>query len=183
MKSYVHHLLIAMIVIGAVPLGLVLAHGEPEIVVEPTIVAAGGTITVKGTEMENGEKFVITLQGAQGSIPLGEATAAGEPDASFVVTFTIPETIVPSSYTVRAATEDGGIATADLTVTAPTTKASAGPATVPAMATADSHILDRTKPAVEIVVVLVVIALSGISGFTLVRRQPQIEIKKHLDNG
>lgn len=171
MKSYTLWGWIAVVMFVIASLSVARAHGVPEIVIEPAVVAAGGTITVTGSEMENGEKFTITLEGSQGSTPLGEATATGEPEAGFVVTFAISETTAPGLYTVRAATDDGGTATADLTITAPTTQASAGPAMAPAMPSAEAHVLDRTKSFGQIVLVLAVIALSTVGGFVLVRRQ------------
>jgi hypothetical protein len=161
--------LTVLLLLVLTPLGIVLAHGVPVIAVDPTVVAAGGTITVTGSAMEDGVKYTLTLEGTKGSIPLGEATAKGDPEAGFVVKFTIPDQTALGSYTVRAVTEDGDVATADLTVTAASAQASAGPA-MAAMATAEPHVLDRTKPASEILVVIAVIVLSGVGGFVLVRR-------------
>jgi hypothetical protein len=71
---------------------------------------------------------------------------------------------------VQAATEEGETATADLTVTAPTAEASAGPATVQEPS-GEPHLIDRTKPLGQIVVVGVLIALSVAAGFALLRSQ------------
>jgi hypothetical protein len=48
--------------IALLPLASALAHGEPVISVQPSIVAAGGEITVTGSEMEPGETFTISLE-------------------------------------------------------------------------------------------------------------------------
>ncbi len=172
MRSYVRYglSLIALLLLGLAPLGTALGHGEPKITADPTVVAAGGTITVTGSEMEDGLKYTLTLEGVKGSIPLGEATAKGDPEAGFVVQYTIPDETAAGSYTVRAVTEDGDVATADLTVTAPSAEASAGPA-MAAMPTAELHELDRSKPASEVLIVMVLIVLSGAGGFVLVRRR------------
>jgi hypothetical protein len=176
MKHYIRHSLsfIALLLLALAPLGIALAHGEPEIAVDPTVVAAGSTITITGSSMEDGNTYTMTLEGVKGSIPLGVATAKGEGEAAgFVVQYTVPDSTTPSSYTVRAVTPDGDVATADLTVTAASTQASAGPATgaMAPMASAEPHVLDRTKPVGEIIGVVAVIALSSIGGFVLVRRR------------
>ncbi|MCQ3972059.1 MAG: hypothetical protein DPW09_01290 [Anaerolineae bacterium] len=163
-----------MIVLAALALmlpGVALAHGEPVIAVDPAVVAAGGVITITGTEMEPGEVFVLTLEGPTGSVSLGEATVTGEgEEGGFAATLTIPAEIGPGSYTVRAATEEGEAATADLTITAPTAEASAGPATMQEPS-GEPHILDRTKPISQLIVVVVLIALSAAGGFLLIRSQ------------
>ncbi len=69
--------LFVFVVLALAPLGIALAHGNPVIAVQPDVVAAGGQITVTGTEMEPGEEFAITLEGPGISIPLGKATATG----------------------------------------------------------------------------------------------------------
>ena len=140
------------------------------IAVEPTVVAAGGQIIVTGAEMEPGEKFAITLEGPAGSIPLGEAAVTGEgEEGGLVATFTIPSDTAPGSYIVRAATEEGEAAVADLTVTASSEAASAGPA-VMQEPTGELHELDRTKPVVEAVAIVVASAVSLVLGFWLLRR-------------
>lgn len=146
-----------------------LAHGEPVIAVEPPVVAAGGQITVTGSEMEPGEVFVISLEGAAGAIPLGEATVTGEgEEGGFTATFTVPADTVPGSYVVSAAAEDGDTTLADLTVTAPSEQASAGPATV-REATGELHDLERPRSAAQVVAVVAAIALSSVAGLVLVR--------------
>lgn len=169
MRVYVLRSLIIVAALVLAPVSIALAHGEPVIAVEPGVVPAGGTITVTGSEMEPGEVFVLTLEGPTGSIPLGEATATGEGgEGGFVTKFVIPANVAPGSYTVRAATEEGEAAVADLTVTAPSAEASAGPATVQ-QATGEPHVLDRGKPMGQVAGVVLLIALSAVLGFVLVR--------------
>ncbi len=154
-----------------VPVGTALAHGKPVIGVQPNLVAAGGQITVTGTEMEADEEFTITLESMRGSISLGEVTVTGEgEEGGFTATFTIPADTAPGSYTVRATTGQGEAAVADLTVTAPSSEASAGPATVQE-ATGELHQLNRTKPTDQVMGVVVLIALSSVIGFVLVRNR------------
>jgi len=169
MKALLVRVLIVFIGLALAPVGAVFAHGEPVIAVEPAVVAAGGQITVNGTEMESGEAFVITLEGLTGSLPLGEAIPTGEgEEGGFVVQFSLPVDVVPGSYTVRAAAEEGEAAVADLTVTAPSEQASAGPATV-REPTGELHQIDRNKPVDQIVAVIALIVMSSIAGLFLVR--------------
>ena len=171
MKTYVTFVrsLIVLMALALAPVGIALAHGQPVIAVQPAVVAAGGQITVTGTEMEPGEVFAITLEGMSGAILLGEATVTGEgEEGGFTVTFTVPVNTAPGSYTVRAATEEGESAEADLTVTAPSAEASAGPA-MAQEPTGEQHLLDRSKPIGQIAAVVVIIALSAAAGFVLVR--------------
>src|SRR3989304_1557076 len=94
------------------------AHGEPVIVVNPAIAAAGTSITVTGTEMEPGEVFRLFLESASTSTELGEATAEGEgEEGDFVLTISLPSDLPAGSYTLRAPSEEWGNAVADLTVT------------------------------------------------------------------
>lgn len=119
-----------LLAIALLPLGTALAHSKPTIRVEPAIVAAGGTLTVIGKDMEAGAEFTITLDRSGRSIKLGLATAKGEPDeAGFTASFTVPADTTPGSYVVRAQS-DKVSALADLTVTAPAAQATAGPATM-----------------------------------------------------
>jgi hypothetical protein len=173
MKSILVRSLIAIFAFALVGVGAALAHGEPVIAVQPTIVAAGGQINVIGTEMEPDEVFTLTLEGPRDSVPLGKATATAQGDeGGFSATFTIPADTPPGSYTVRATTEDGGTATADLTITAASTTASAGPAMMQE-ASGEPHVLDRTKPVGQIIGVIVAALLSGGLGLWLVRGRTQ----------
>jgi hypothetical protein len=163
--------LIVLVALALAPVGIALAHGQPVIAVQPAVVAAGGQITITGMEMEPGEVFAITLERLSTSAPLGEAVVTGEGEdanAGFTATFTIPADTTPSSYTVRAATEEGESAETDLTVTAPSAEASAGPA-MAQEPTGEQHLLDRSKPIGQIAAVVVVIALSAAAGFVLIR--------------
>lgn len=96
---------------------IALAHGEPVIAPNTGVIAAGNQIMITGSGMEAGEEFTITLEGVSGSTPLGNATATAEgEDAGFTASFTVPELVKPGTYTLKAVTDDGDGATADLTV-------------------------------------------------------------------
>ena len=159
----------ALLVIVPVGVGIALAHGTPTIAVEPTIAAAGSPISVTGSDIEAGESFTITLDGMAGSTVLGEVTATGEGTAGgFIVTYTVPADTAPGSYTVRAIAVDGDATTADLTITAITDKANAGPAMAQDPSAAP-HVIDRSKPAAELAAVFILAVLTGGLGLWLAR--------------
>lgn len=171
MNPRLFFILIIAAALVALPNAAALAHGEPVIVVEPSVVAAGGQIMVTGSEMEIGETFAISLEGTAGSTALGEAEAIEDGEAGgFEMEFMIPVDAVPGSYLVRATAEDGDSTTADLEITAPSSEASSAPAEM-VEPSGEQHILDRTKSPGEIAGVVLVIALSAVGGFVLVRRK------------
>ena len=150
------------------PAGVVVADGQPIITVQPVIASAGSLLMVKGSEMEPGEVFAISLEGIAGSILLGNATVTGAgEEGGFEVTFTIPENTPPGTYAVRAATGQGENTEADLTVTAPSAQASAGPATI-LETSGEPHQIERSKPFVLVMVVSAVALVSGLVGLWLV---------------
>lgn len=150
-----------------------LAHGTPVIAVQPTVVAAGGQITVTGSAIEVGESFTLTLDGISGTTTLGKVTAATEgQEGGFTATYTVPSDEKPGNYTVQAIAEDGDATTTDLTITAPTSAASAGPAMVQE-ASAAPHVIDRAKPLAEDAGIIIVALVSGLLGLWLVRPRGQ----------
>jgi hypothetical protein len=162
---------LAAAILAVNPIGAAFAHGEPVIRVDPPVVAAGGSITVTGTEMEPGEVFDLALESAAISISLGQAAVEGEgEEGGFVVTLTLPGDLAPGSYRLRASTEEGESAVADLTVTAASSEASAGPATVQE-ASAEPHVLERRKPAGQVAAVALLAAASVLLGLWLIRRR------------
>lgn len=162
---------ITILAILLVPAGIVQAHGEPVITVEPLVAGAGSQITVRGSEMEPGEVFVVTLEGIGGSISLGDATVTGEgEEGGFEVVFTVPEDTPPGSYAVRAETDQGEKAEAELTITAPTSQASASPAVVQE-ASGELHQVDRSKPLGQVIGAAAIALLAGLVGVWLVLRR------------
>ncbi len=168
MKKQLLSILILFIAL-VLPAGLVLAHGGPKIIVEPTIVPAGGEITISGSEMEEGELFVITLEGMTDSILLGEADVIEEGgEGGFTVTFIVPSDTPPGAYTVRAATDEE-TALVEITITPPTSEASDKPATL-REPSGELHDLDRSKPTIQVIGVVITVLVSLGLGFWLVRR-------------
>lgn len=150
-----------------VSVGAVLAHGEPIITVEPAVAAAGGQITITGADMEDGEAFKITLESAAGVFELGEATAAQDGDeAGFAVTFTLPTDLTAGSYLVRAATNEGETATADLTISASSEQMN----DQPMEASVEPLSLDRPRSAGLVISVVLASLISASLGLWLIRR-------------
>jgi len=171
-------LLLALLALALLPAGTALAHNQPTIRVEPSIVAVGGKLTVIGIDMSADLEFAITLERVGKSILLGSATATAPTggEGGFTEAFVVPVNTPPGSYTVRAQTQSGKIsATADLTVTKampsasmtpmasatpvasemPAAMASAMPAPVAAMpgameASAEEHDVPRQRSGVEL---------------------------------
>lgn len=166
MKNILSISLLITLVLAFIPYGAALADGVPVIIVEPSVAAPGGQITVTGTDMEEGEVFVFTLEGAAGVFDLGEATAApdGE-EAGFTATFTLPSDLPGGSYLVRAVTDEGETATADLTIGASSEAMNAEPME----ASAEPIELDRSKPPLLIGSVIALALLSAVLGVWLLR--------------
>lgn len=155
------------LVIALASSGSALAHGEPIITVEPSVAVPGGQITITGADMEDGEVFKITLENASGTVKLGEATSTedGE-EAGFTVVFTLPNDLAEGFYLLRAVTDEGESAAADLTIVS-----SANETTAMSMeASAAQHTLDRSKPPVLIGSVIIFVLFSASLGLWLIRR-------------
>jgi len=167
---FLRWLYLALALLLLTPTASALAHGEPVIVVDPSVAAAGGTIVVTGTEMEPGEVFSLVLENASTSIALGEATAEGEgEEGGFAVSLVLPADLPAGFYTLRAFTEEGESAIADLTVTAAAAQADAGPATAQEPS-GEQHVLDRSKPVGQVAGVAVLALGSVFLGVWLIRR-------------
>lgn len=164
--SFFNGLLIAFLLALATS-GVALAHGEPVITVNPVAVAPGGEVVVTGSDMEAGEVFLISLENALSTIKLDEVTATGESDeAGFTITLIIPNDVAPGTYIVRAATEEGEAVTADLTVTAEGEKLSGEVME----ASAEPMKIDRSKPAGQVVGIILAALFSVSLGVWLVRK-------------
>lgn len=155
--------------LSTVPFRSVLADGVPVIIVEPSVTAPGAQVTITGTDMEDGEVFKITLEGAAGVFELGEATAVPDPDgqeAGFTAVFTLPSDLTAGYYLLRAATDEGETATADLTIGGSSEKMNAQPME----ASAEPMSLDRPRaPGLVASVVLVALLSAGL-GLWLIRK-------------
>jgi hypothetical protein len=145
----------------------ILAHGQPQITVTPDIVAARGTITVKGMTMGANEEFKISLEGMNFRADLGSAQS--DADENLTAQFTIPANAPAGDYQVKALSADGDATTADLTVTA----AAGGTLTPPpgeaGEPSAASHELPRSRNPLQVVGLFAVVVSSAGVGLLLVR--------------
>ncbi len=158
-------LLIALLLILFSP-GIALAHGEPTITVEPAVVSPGEQITIVGADMEDGEVFKITLESTSGTVQLGEATAVKEgEEAGFTAVFTLPDDLTEGLYLLRAVTDEGESAAADLTIVSSANQTNA----ISMEASGAQHTLDRSKPPLLFGSVVVLALLSIGLGVWLVR--------------
>ncbi len=197
MKKQVIGSLIVVSTLAFVSIGVALAHGTPVIAVQPAIAPAGGQIAVTGSEMESGETFTMSLEGASGSLYLGTVTAVANNDQSsmstpeaqsgaasesgattgaepeeggFTASYLIPDKTPPGSYTVKATAEDGDATETDLTITAASAQASAEPAMIQEP-TGALHQIDRSKPTGQVVGVVIVAIAGSTLGLWLVRKR------------
>lgn len=171
MRTQLLLILLVIVTLALFSPGVALAHGQPVITVDPVLAAAGSQITVRGSEVEPGEVFAITLEGMSGTTSLGQATVTGAgEEGEFTATLTIPANIASGSYVVRATTKAGEAATADLTITAAANNASAGPAMVMDKASGEPHVINRARSMIETIVVAVIIAICAGLGVWFVRK-------------
>jgi hypothetical protein len=117
------------------------AHGgEPEIVLKPTSVEAGGTVRLGGENFEDVESVELALVGAGAKVVLG--TVAVGDDGHVKTEVPIPAETAAGPYVIEAAGPEGPLASAALTITAPASpsveassspaaSASAGPSSPP----------------------------------------------------
>ncbi|MCA0453994.1 MAG: hypothetical protein LCI00_08475 [Chloroflexi bacterium] len=155
-------LLIGLVIVG---LGMTpaFAHGAAELTVAPSAVAPNGAITVSADGVEDGEIFTITLDAPTFTVRLGGATADGD---SFSQDYIIPGHVPPGDYQVNARTADGEVISAELTVQA---EASASPQTAMVEPSAAPMQLDRSKPTIQVVAIVVGLLLTAGIGAVLVR--------------
>lgn len=167
MKTIICRSLFIALLLGFLSTSVAQAHGEPIISVEPAVASPGEQITIIGADMEDGEIFNFTLESASGTVQLGEATATkdGE-EAGFTVTFTLPDDLTAGFYLLRATTDEGESAAADLSIVSSTNQAN----DAPMEASAAQHTLDRSKPPLLIGSVIFFALLSAGLGLWLIRR-------------
>ena len=90
------------------------AHGDPELIVAPDTIAAGGSIQVKGMAVGEKALIVVTLESETATVALG--TAEGDNEGNFEKEFVVPPKTPAGNYQVRAAGVDGRVARAPLKV-------------------------------------------------------------------
>lgn len=164
MKTNLIRSLFIALLVSILSVSIAMAHGEPAISVEPIAATPGGSITVTGSDWEEGEVLRITLESASGVFQLGQATATkdGE-EGGFTATFMLASDLMPGTYLVRCVAEDGHTATADLTIAT-----NANPMS-PMEASAEPLVLDRSESLLLIGSVVVLALLSAGLGTWLIR--------------
>lgn len=142
------------------------AHGGATLSVSPTEVTPGGQITVTAEGVEAGEEFTITLEGVSYQATLGSVTVGDDED--FHQTYVVPTDAPPGDYQVRATSGEGEVITAELSILSSELGVQSQP---PAKPSAAPMQLDRTKPPIEVAIIMVGILLSAGGGVLLVRRR------------
>lgn len=89
------------------------AHGNPEVKVEPNPAPFAGDVTIEGEGFEEEAEVSLTLQGVLGEISLGSVTTDSE--GMFSLTVDLPSTATPGSYRIRAVGPDD-VAIADVRI-------------------------------------------------------------------
>ena len=135
--------------------GPVWAHGNPEVRVEPNPATAGAEVTITGEGFEEQEPISLVLEGVLAETALG--TAVTDPEGAFHLTFTLPASVPPGSYRVRAVGEDE-VAVADIRVEAAATGAE--PA-APHEAAIDFHRLSSSAEVTGFALLAAAIATAG----------------------
>lgn len=105
-----------MLAIGGVAVWQIeaaLAHGNPEIKVEPNPAPFGGEVTIEGEEFDEDLQISLVLEGISGEVSLGTATTDSE--GKFSLTVTLPAAVTAGGYQIKAVGPDE-VATADLRV-------------------------------------------------------------------
>ncbi len=147
-----------------------LAHGEPELTVEPSTVAAGGEVTITGAEMEDGEVFALTLEGMFDTFDLGEVSVSGE---GFSVQVTIPAEAAPGLYTLQAVSREGESVNVEITVLASSAEQDGDVAAAADRPSAEPLALERTRTTGDWLFVGALILLGGVGGFWLLKKGKQ----------
>ncbi len=147
-----------------------LAHGEPELTVEPSTVAAGDEVTVIGTEMEDGEVFALTLEGMFDTFDLGEASVA---DEGFSIQVTIPAEAAPGLYTLQAVSQEGESVSVEITVLASSAEQGGDSVAEAGQPSAEPLELERARTTGDWLLVGAIIVLGGLGGFWLVKKGKQ----------
>lgn len=130
--------------------------GEEEILVEPSTVAAGGTVVLAGSGLEPNDERVILLVGEHDTLHLTEATTDAEGMLS--IELTVPAHLTSGTYELRAIGDE------TLTVPLAVTGA-AGAADVPTVA--DEPVVARRRGALELGIIVVLAAVIAALGARL----------------
>ena len=143
--------------------GAAVAHegsGEEEVVVEPAEVTAGDLVVAAGSGLEPDDERVLVLAGADLVVDFGTVTT--DADGMFQIELTIPIHLPTATYELRAIGDE--TVTAQLAVTA----AAGGADAPPGADAANQVVAPRERAAIEVAVILLLVALAAVAGGLLV---------------
>ncbi len=144
------------------------AHMIPTITVSPGTLAPGGRLTVSGDGMPESGVYALSIESNAGTIPLGAVTVAQGND-SFGADFTLPTSIAPGNYLVKAVAGDNRtVYSLSGFAVLPAQPQPQSPA-VPSGATVT--LANDTTP-LQLTAILIVLAAAAVGGFVLVRMRP-----------
>ena len=145
------------------PTGAAVAHegsGEEEVVVEPAELTAGASVLAAGSGLEPDDERVLVLAGADLVVDFGTVTTDAE--GMFEIDLTIPSHLPTATYELRAIGDE--TVTAQLAVTA----AAGGADGAPPADAANQVVVPRERAAIEVAVILLLVALAAVAGGLLV---------------
>ncbi|RLC92588.1 MAG: hypothetical protein DRI39_08095 [Chloroflexi bacterium] len=110
-------LLVCLLGISAIAVGCSEKSGE--LVVDPSSVAVGGTVTVTGSGLSAGDKVQLVMLTDDGTVGLtGLVTPVPEADASGTFTGELSlKGFAAGTYTIQMIVDDAVVATADIELT------------------------------------------------------------------
>ncbi len=169
-----------LVVVG--PIALAIAHEKAVLKSPQSAVAVGGTLTLNGSDFEEGETYRLKLVGALNEYKLLQVKA--DMEGTFSIKVEIPRTVKSGEYKLTAIAPDGdAVARLDLTVleASPANEAEmrhdladepeAGHgANSDQMARADDLPIQRSRSGAEWGVIGLVIGLAGGLGVSMIRR-------------
>lgn len=137
-------------------------EGGVQLAVEPTSVAAGGTVVLAGKGLEPNSDRVLVLAGPHDTVHLGTVTTDAE--GMFSKELTIPSHLPAGSYELQAIGDE------TLSVPLSITAAEGAPAASTTPGDAADAVVARTRTPVDMGVLIGFVALAAVVGGLLVWR-------------
>lgn len=172
----------SLLILLAGGVGRAAVHEDAVLKSPQSAVAAGGLLTLEGTDFAGGETYLLKLVGALREYELREVEAS--PAGAFSLEIEIPETVKAGQYKLTAIAPDGdAVASLDLTIleVGPAATTGTGVATADAaerahggegdqMAQAADLPIERSRSGAEWGVIGLLIGLASGLGVSLIRR-------------
>ncbi len=154
-----------LLLVFAGPAALAIAHEQAVLESPQSIVAAGETLTVNGSDFDEGT-YALRLIGALEEFDLRRVTPNEE--GSFALELEIPGAVRAGQYKLTAVASDGEtVASLDLTILEPEAGHAANSAE---MARAEDLPIQRSRERAEWGVIGLLIGLAGGLGVSMIRR-------------